>query len=143
MKKSFTLIELLIVIVIMGILATITFDILKKVYDGYIYTKETNNLQAKLTNALNEISALMRNRIANSVIVTAYPVKVNQTDSDKVNFKAIVNLSEGDVNYTVLEWIGKDYEAKYGMWDENQKHISVWNFNHSFFRLYPSSKCNC
>jgi len=139
-KKSFTLIELMIVIVIMGILSTITFDILKKVYDNYIYTKETNKLQFKLTRALDEISSLMKNRLANTVIVTAYPVEVNQTDSDKVDFKSIKNLKDGDTNYTVLEWIGKDYEARYGMWDDNQQHIQTgWS---GFIDLDKATRTN-
>jgi prepilin-type N-terminal cleavage/methylation domain-containing protein len=125
MKKSFTLIELIIVIVIMGILATVTFDILQKVYQNYIYTKETNKLDAKLSGALDEISALLRNRVKNSVIATKYPSKVTDTNPNSVDFKPISELQDGDTDYKVLEWIGKDYEAKYGMWDGTQKHIQT------------------
>jgi len=140
MKKAFTLIELLIVIIILGILATITFDVLKNVYQNYIYTKETAKLQARATSALNEIAALFRNRVANSVIVTAYPLKVSETDPNKVDFKAIADLQDGDTKYKALEWIGKDYEAKYGLWDSNQKHIQTgWS---GFIDLDKATRTN-
>ena len=125
MRKSFTLIELMIVIIIMGILASITFDILEKIYKDYIYTKEVNRLNSNLNVALEEISALFRNRVKNSVIATKYPSKIDQTDPSKVDFKPIDELTSNDKDYKVLEWISKDYEAKYGMWDSSKKHIQT------------------
>jgi hypothetical protein len=125
LKKSFTLIELIVIIVIMGILATITFNILSKVYKHYIYTKEINKLDNRLDGTLNEISSLLRNRVGNSIIATKYPSKKDEYSSDSVDFKPISELVKSDTDYIVLEWIGKDYEARYGMWDENQKHIQI------------------
>jgi prepilin-type N-terminal cleavage/methylation domain-containing protein len=125
LKKSFTLIELIVVIVIMGVLATITFNILSKVYKHYIYTKEINKLDNRLDGTLNEMSSLLRNRVGNSIIATKYPSKKDEYSSDSVDFKPISELVKSDTDYIVLEWIGKDYEARYGMWDENQKHIQT------------------
>ena len=124
-KKSFTMIELIIVIVIMGILSNITFDILSKIYNNYIYTKEINRLNAQLDNTIEIIAKKMRSRIYNTVIVTAYPSKIGETDPDKVDFKPISDLEDGDTKYTVLEWIGKDQEAKNGMWDFSKNHIQT------------------
>ena len=125
MKKSFTLIELIIVIVIMGILSTITFDILSRVYKNYIYTKETNKINEKINTAIDVISAKLKYRIHNSVIVTKYPAKYGDDDKDKVDFKYIGLLQDNDKGYKILEWINKDIEAKNGMWDNNQKHIQT------------------
>ncbi len=125
MKKSFTLIELIIVIVIMGILSNITFDILAKLYQNYVYTKETNKLNAKLDYVMEIIAAKMRNRVRNSVIVTKYPSKWGDNDENQVDFKSIAELQDGDENYSIIEWIAKDYEAKNGMWDDLVEHIQT------------------
>jgi len=125
MKKSFTLIEIIIVIVILGILSNITFDILSRVYQNYIYTKEMNKLSSKIDYTMEVISARLKNRIKHSVIVTKYPATFKDNDEDQVDFKSIAELEDGDTGYHILEWIGKDYEAKNGMWDYSQKHIQT------------------
>jgi len=125
MKKSFTLIELIIVIVVLGILSNMTFDILHKVYQNYVYAKEINKLNAELDSTIEIISAKLKNRIRNSVIVTKYPATFNDSDENKVDFKSISEVAEDDKNYLILEWIGKDYEAKNGMWSEKLHHIQT------------------
>jgi len=122
MKKSFTLIELIIVIVVLGILSTITFDILSRIYQNYIYTKETNKLNAKIDTTIELISAKLKDRIRHTVIVTKNPE--NESDTD-VDFKAISDIQDDDKGYKILEWIGKDYEAKNGMWSDRVKHIQT------------------
>ena len=125
MKKSFTLIELIIVIVILGILSNITFDILSRIYQNYIHTKELNKLNSKLDYTMEIIAKKLQDRIRNSVIVTKYPANFSDTNASEVDFKPIGDIEDGDTAYKILEWIGKDYEAKNGMWDENQKHIQT------------------
>jgi len=125
MKKAFTFIELIIVIIVLGVLSNITFDILAHVYKNYIYTKEMNKLNSKLDYTIEIISAKLRDRVRNSVIVTKYPSKFDESDSSLVDFKPIYEIQEGDSDYKILEWIGKDYEAKNGMWDESLGHIQT------------------
>ena len=125
MKKAFTLIELIIVIVIMGVLSNITFDILSRLYKNYIHTKELNKLNTQLDNALNMISVVLRDRVRNSVIITKYPHDFSDSDSDKVDFRPISELKDGETEYKILEWINKDYEARNGMWDDSVKHIQT------------------
>ena len=140
MKKGFSLIEIIIVIVIIGILSSITFDVLKKLYFNYIYTQELNKLNSNLNMAMEVISAKLKDRIKNSVIVTKYPSNTDQTDDNKVDFKPISQAKKDD-GYIVLEWINKDYEAKNGMWDNRVKHIQTgWS---GFIDLgYKSHKVN-
>ena len=53
MKKAFTMIELVFVIVIMGIIASIGTDIILNLYDNYIKTRSINKLQAQTELALD------------------------------------------------------------------------------------------
>ena len=71
------------------------------------------------------ISAALKDRVRNSVIVTKYPSNFTDSDPDKVDFKPIAELQDGDSGYRILEWINKDYEAKNGMWDDSVKHIQT------------------
>jgi prepilin-type N-terminal cleavage/methylation domain-containing protein len=68
MKKSFTLIEILVVLVIVGILATITTEILYKVYENYYISRTLNKLSFKTDAVLNNIAAKLTQRVPNSVI---------------------------------------------------------------------------
>jgi prepilin-type N-terminal cleavage/methylation domain-containing protein len=125
MRKAFTLIELIVVIVIMGILSNITFDVLSKVYKNYVYTKEINKLSVKLDSAIELISSRLKGRVRNSVIVTKYPLKWTDSDDSKIDFKSISRVEDADGEYKIIEWIGKDYEAKNGMWDSYLNHIQT------------------
>ena len=53
MNRAFTLLELIFVIIIIGILGTISIDILIKMYKNYAYTKEMNFMSEKLENAMD------------------------------------------------------------------------------------------
>ena len=116
MRKSFTLIELIIVIVVLAIVGNITFDTIAKVYDGYFMSKEANKAQVDTTNALDFMSVMLRDRIKNSVIATK---------NDLSDFKQLQNGQGSDSNYTILEWIGKDYESRRGEWNDNLKKLQV------------------
>jgi len=128
-RKSFTLIELIVVIVVLAIVSSITFDILAKLYRHYVFTREMNKLNTKLDYTMEIIGNRLRDRIRNSVIITKYPKTLSDSDEDKVDFKPIGELDDGDEKYyKIIEWIGKDYEAKNGMWDYRTKHIqTAWS----------------
>jgi prepilin-type N-terminal cleavage/methylation domain-containing protein len=143
MKKSFTLIELIIVIVILGILSSITFDVLTKVYKNYLYKKEMNKLNSKVSITLEMISARLRDRIRNSVIVTKYPANFTDNNPAKVDFKSIAEIQDNDTKYKILEWINKDYEAKNGMWDKRVQHIQTgWSGFIDLDLQQPNHKTN-
>jgi len=122
MKKSFTLIELIIVMVILAILSVITFKILARVYQNYLYVKATNKLNNKLDYTMEMISAKLRDRIRNSVIATKYP---DTNHPNLVDFKGIGEITNSDTDYKILEWISKDYEAKNGIWSDALGHIQT------------------
>jgi len=125
MKKSFTLIELLIVIIILGILGTISSEIITKLYRNYYYTKEYNKLSFETDLVLNKISAKLRNRIKNSVIADECNITDDSCkDGNITNFNVLSAIPEDKIKYyKVLEWLGEDLYAKRGMWDNNLKSL--------------------
>ncbi len=107
-KKAFTLVEMIMVIVILGIIGMIGTDIIAKMYQGYIKTKIVNDLQSKTELVLTQIASRLRYRIKDTVIA-------KDTDNPVV----LRPLSEDDNNtvYDMLEWIGYDNEGFLGDWN--------------------------
>lgn len=97
-RKAFTLIEVILVIVVMGIISTITTDIIGALYRSYNNQAVINDLTLKTSNALNIITKRLDNSIKESI---AY---------DDNNFIAIQQKTR-DGNYPELFWIGADTES--------------------------------
>ncbi|ACM93205.1 prepilin-type N-terminal cleavage/methylation domain protein [Nautilia profundicola AmH] len=130
MKKSFTLVELIIVVVILGILGTISIEILQNTFQNYIKTKELNKLAFKTDLTLNIIASKLQNRIKNSVIAVecnaTLPASNSQSciNSSMKNFITVSNLDPtNSYKYPVLEWLYVPIYAKRGMWDSAKKSI--------------------
>jgi len=130
MKKSFTLIELIIVIVIMGIIGTISIEILQNTFQSYVKTKELNKLSFKTDTVLNIIAAKLQNRIKNSVIAVECNATLPASDTNSCinnSDKNFISISALDPNnsyrYPVMEWLYVSAYSKRGMWDDNSKHI--------------------
>ncbi|WP_456480219.1 type II secretion system protein [Nautilia sp.] len=143
MKKSFTLIELLLVIMIMGILGTISIEILQNTYKNYVKTRELNKLALKTDLTLNIIAAKLRNRIKNSVIA----VKCNTSDGSCLTYANKEFISVNEINssnsslYPVLEWLYVSYYSKRGMWNESENYVQPgWSgfVDLKLTRPYPS-----
>ena len=129
MKKAFTLIEILIVIIVLGILATITSQIIIKVYENYHYSKEYNKLSFQTDMVLNEIATKLSLRVPNSLIASECNVSSSATaysckDANISNYNVLsaIPLNRAD-KFKVLEWLGKDIYSKRGMWDDNFKRV--------------------
>jgi prepilin-type N-terminal cleavage/methylation domain-containing protein len=106
-KRAYTMIELVMVIVVLGIVASIGAEIIAKLYENYIRTRAINKLQAQTELVLDQISKRLTYRIRGSVRA------VNETNSSFVALSSGTDLS----NYQVLEWIGKDNEGFRGDWN--------------------------
>lgn len=105
-KKAFTMLELVMVIVILGIVSSIGADIITKLYENYIKTRAINRLQAQTDLILDQIAKRLEFRIKDSVIAR----------NDQV-FLDFVALTDANESYDVLEWIGRDNESFLGSWD--------------------------
>lgn len=98
-RAAFTMIELVMVIVIMGIVSSIGADILLNLYESYIKTRAINKLQAQSELVLDQIAKRLQYRIRDSVIAR------------NKNNNTYVSLTNADDNYQILEWLGKDNEG--------------------------------
>lgn len=104
-KKAFTLIEIIMVIVILGIVASIGTNIISNMYEGYIRSKSINQLQQQTELALDQIAKRLQYRIKETLIAR------DPTGVDK-----FLSLSDKNItnNYTMIEWIGYDNESLKG-----------------------------
>lgn len=98
MKRGFTLLEMIVTIVILGILSAGTFVSLQHLYLRSAKSKALSDLSSESQVIVDQLSALMYDRVPSSVI--GY--------DGLVNFQSIYAL---DNNFTVLEWIGVASES--------------------------------
>ena len=98
MRRGFSMIELIMTIVLMGILAGGTYISLSKLYTKKNKAKAISELSFDSTRISNQIAALLSYRIPSSVI--GY-------DMSHEKFESIYNMSQ---TYGVLEWISQDFE---------------------------------
>jgi len=105
-RAAFTMIELVMVIVVMGIVASIGSDIIVNLYENYIKTRAINRLQTQSELVLNQIAKRLESRVKDSVIAR---------QSGSANFLNYVTLTDANDSYQILEWIGKDTESFNGI----------------------------
>ncbi len=130
MKKSFTLMELIVVIVIISIISNVSIEILQKVFYNYITTKKLNELSTKADIALNIISANLKNSVKNSIIAVecnaSLPVseKLSCESDFKKNYIPIEEINSlNSYRFNVIEWLYVSVYSKKGMWSEAKKAI--------------------
>ncbi|MDA3048301.1 type II secretion system protein [Campylobacter sp. JMF_08 NE1] len=100
MKKGFTLIELVMVIVILGIISMFGADLYSQIYRSYVHTRALNQLESRTQNAITLISNRLEYRIYGSTI--------GRIAADN-NF---INLAGITPAYDIIEWIGQSVETK-------------------------------
>ena len=106
MKKAFSMIELIFVLVILGIVASISSQIIVQVYENYITQRAVYNVSTKTELAINQIV----NRLTYSIIDSG--IAKNPNDSTEFKLLTSLNLATGeDENLTVLEWVGYDNDS--------------------------------
>lgn len=101
MKKysAFTMIELVMVIVVLGIVASIGAEIITSMYTNYLRIRTINRLEAQTEITLEQISKRLQYRIKDSVIAR--------------KTGAYLALSDPSVDdtYNIIEWIGYSNES--------------------------------
>jgi prepilin-type N-terminal cleavage/methylation domain-containing protein len=115
LRRAFTMIELIMVILIFGIIAMIGADVFVKIYDNYIIARTMNTLQTKTELALEQVARRLQYRIKDSIIA--------RKDANLTDYRF---LADADDTYHVLEWIGYADEALKGQWD-GAKNAPGWS----------------
>nr|WP_314118903.1 type II secretion system protein [uncultured Campylobacter sp.] len=101
MKKGFTLIELVFVIVVLGIISMFGADLYTKIYKSYVHVRAVNQLEARTQNAMMLITNRLEDRIKSSTI---------GRELSSNEFVPISDLT--DPKYDILEWIGQSVETR-------------------------------
>lgn len=104
MKKAFTMLELVMVMVIMGIVASIGAEIIASMYSNYIRSRTINRLESQTEITLEQIAKRLQYRIKESVIAR---------DTVGGTLLSLADPSVGSA-YNVLEWIGASNESFLG-----------------------------
>ncbi|WP_298051225.1 type II secretion system protein [uncultured Campylobacter sp.] len=101
MKRGFTLIELVFVIVVLGIISMFGADLYTKIYKSYVHVRAVNQLEARTQNAMMLITNRLEDRIKSSTI--GRDLAVN-------DFVPISDLT--NPRFDILEWIGQSVETR-------------------------------
>lgn len=106
MKKrtAFTMIELVMVIVVLGIVASIGAEIVAKLYENYLRTRAINQLQSQTEITLEQIAKRLQFRIKDSV---------RASNNNGVTWRALPNIVP-NAGYNTIEWIGISNESFLG-----------------------------
>ncbi len=108
MKKAFTLVELIFVIVILGILSVMSTELILNVYRNYVYSKAINELESKVEIALEQISSRLTDRIRHTTIARLPAGAVIPAGG-----RAFVAINETTPAHAILEWYGQSSESKF------------------------------
>jgi len=112
MRKAFSLIEVVFVLVILGIVASISSQIIVQVYDNYITQKALYKTTTKTELVANQIV----NRLTYVIDGTTIAKDPNSSSpyskaTEGINWIRLENIPPDDNNFTTVEWIGYDNDS--------------------------------
>ncbi|MCK4440698.1 MAG: prepilin-type N-terminal cleavage/methylation domain-containing protein [Sulfurovaceae bacterium] len=110
MKKAFSLIEVVFVIVILGIVASISSQIIVQVYDNYITQKAIYKVSTKTELVANQIVNRLTYAIEESAVIKTFKFKTNAIHKLKDDWKKMDDINDTD-NFSIVEWIGYDNDS--------------------------------
>ena len=108
MKKAFTLLELMVVIVIIGLLSHMGIQMTLNIYRSYLQSRAINTLETQTELVLEQISKRLAIRVRGSTIGKQPGGRPPNLDDG-----AFVSTSAAGLNNTfpILEWITYSYES--------------------------------
>lgn len=102
-KKAFTLVELILVIVILAILSLIGTNIYTNVYKNYLTSKIVDEVEDKTQLALDQIASRLSDRVKQATI--------GRKSSNRDDF-VLVYDSRLQQDHDILEWIGQSTQSR-------------------------------
>ena len=111
-RSAFSLLEVIFVLVILGIIASIGSSILVQVYESYITQNAVYKVNAKTELVSNQIV----NRLSYAIPGTTISKDLNQIDTanesiEDTGWIQLKNIPPTDTNFTTIEWIGYDNDS--------------------------------
>jgi len=139
-KKSFTLVEVIFVIVILAFITIGSFNVISKLYRRNYIVKTSSDFEYFSQQLVDQLSILLGNRIALTVI------GYNQSNKD---YKYIGEITEDD-NYPIIEWMGELIDAKVDrnlsgfadLYASKKPVLKTLDFNSSFINDVLDEKYN-
>lgn len=101
LRKAFSMLELVFVIIVLGIVSSIGAEIIASVYDSYIVQRATHRSSIKTEIAATQIANRLTYAVPRTVIG-----RISQTNP---TYRAIDNLDTD--TYTVMQWMGYDADS--------------------------------
>lgn len=104
-RHAFSMLELIFVIVILGIVASIGSEVIAKVYESYIVQRAQHRASVKTQLAINQIANRLRYAIPNTIVRKLTKNGGYELLSDNMSLDT---TGEG---YTVLQWVAYDGDS--------------------------------
>ena len=98
LTPAFSMLELVFVIAILGIVASIGAEMVAKVYEGYIVQRAEHKATMKTELAATQIA----NRLASAIPGTVYRKNTGETVIEEITD----DMSLAGDQYTILQWVG-------------------------------------
>jgi prepilin-type N-terminal cleavage/methylation domain-containing protein len=102
-NSAFTMVEVVIVIVIFGIIATIGANIIAKMYMNYMQARTVNYIQTQSGIVLEQIAKRLQYRVKDSTVA-------QRRGGTTLRFR--LNDERVDANFDIVQWIGYSNEAQ-------------------------------
>ena len=114
LRDAFSMLELIFVIVILGIVSSMSAEIIANIYENYIVQRAHYRASIKVENTLTQISNRLTNVIPGT---TVRRVGITGT-AENIN----TAFTSGDADsYTVLQWVAKDIDSFTAISAENDR----------------------
>ena len=109
-KKAFSLIEVIFVLVILGIVASISSQLIAQVYENYIMQRAVYNVSTKTELVVNQIVNRLTYRIQGTTISKINRDFLPGGVITPASWLPLEDIPVGD-DYTTIEWIGYDNDS--------------------------------